>query len=52
MSNKVKVQELKTGQLVITIPRAIAGAKGWKKGTSLEYIEDRYGNLTLQEARG
>ena len=33
MANKVKVQELKNGQLVITVPRALAGIKGWKKGT-------------------
>jgi hypothetical protein len=51
MSNKVIVQELKNGQLVITIPRAIAGVKGWKKGTVLEYVEDRYGSMTLQEVR-
>lgn len=50
-SNKVTVQELKSGQLVITLPRAIAGAKGWGKGTKLEYVEDRYGSLTLQEAK-
>lgn len=51
MSNKVIVQELKNGQLVITIPRAIAGVKGWKKGTVLEFIEDRYGSMTLQEVK-
>jgi hypothetical protein len=48
-SNSVIVQELKNGQLVITIPRAIAGSKGWKKGTKLEYVEDRYGGMTLRE---
>jgi hypothetical protein len=48
-SNRVTVQELKSGQLVITVPRAIAGTKGWKKGTVLEYVEDRYGSLTLRE---
>lgn len=51
MSNKVVVQELKSGQLVITLPRPIAGMKGWKKGTVLEFTEDRYGSLTLQEVR-
>lgn len=51
MSNKVIVQELKNGQLVITLPRAIAGSKGWKKGTTLEYVEDRFGALTLQEVK-
>lgn len=51
MANKVKVQELKNGQLVITVPRALAGIKGWKKGTILEYVEDRYGSLNLQEVK-
>lgn len=49
--NQVKVQELNNGQLVITVPRAIAGSKGWKKGTELEFLEDRYGSLTLQEVK-
>ncbi|WP_158024182.1 hypothetical protein [Methanosarcina horonobensis] len=50
-ANKVKVQQLKTGQLIITIPRSIAASKGWGKGTILEYKEDRFGALTLQEAK-
>ncbi len=50
-SNRAIIQELKSGQLVITIPRAVAGMKGWKKGTVLEFVEDRYGSLTLQEVR-
>lgn len=47
--NEVKIQETKTGQLIITIPRPIAAMKGWKKGTKLQYHEDRYGELTLKE---
>lgn len=49
--NQVIVQELKNGQLVITIPKPLANVKGWKKGTTLAYVEDRYGSLTLQEVR-
>ena len=44
----VKIQELPTGQLVITIPRAIAQAKGFKKGMELEYVIDNLGNLILK----
>jgi antitoxin component of MazEF toxin-antitoxin module len=44
----VKIQELKTGQLLITIPRAIATAKEFKKGQELEYIIDNLGNLSLR----
>jgi hypothetical protein len=48
-SNEVKIQELKSGQLVVTVPRAIAAMKGWKKGTKLVFKEDRYGAVTLME---
>jgi antitoxin component of MazEF toxin-antitoxin module len=44
----VKIQELKTGQLLITIPRAIAQAKGFKKGMELEYVIDNLGQLILR----
>jgi len=48
----VKIQELKTGQLLITIPRAIAQAKGFKKGMELEYVIDNLGNLLLRPKQG
>jgi hypothetical protein len=51
MPNTATIQELKSGQLVITIPRAIAGLKGWRKGTVLGFVEDRYGSLILQEVK-
>jgi hypothetical protein len=44
----VKIQELKTGQLLLTISRAIAQAKGFKKGMELEYVIDNLGNLLLR----
>jgi hypothetical protein len=50
-SNEVTIQELKSGQLVITVPRAIANMKGWKKGTKLVFKEDRFGALTLSEVQ-
>ena len=48
----MKIQELKTGQLLITIPRAIAQAKGFKKGMELEYVIDNLGNLLLRPKQG
>jgi bifunctional DNA-binding transcriptional regulator/antitoxin component of YhaV-PrlF toxin-antitoxin module len=48
-SNVVTVQSTKLGQLVITIPRALAEMKGWKKGTKLAFKEDRFGALTITE---
>jgi hypothetical protein len=50
-ANEVKIQELKSKQLVITVPRAIADLKGWKKGTKLVFKEDRYGAVTLMEVK-
>jgi hypothetical protein len=47
----VTIQQTKTGQMTITIPRAIAELKGWKKGTNLDLIEDRYGDITLKEVQ-
>jgi antitoxin component of MazEF toxin-antitoxin module len=44
----VKIQELKTGQLLVTIPRAIAQAKGFRKGMELEFIIDNMGQLILR----
>jgi bifunctional DNA-binding transcriptional regulator/antitoxin component of YhaV-PrlF toxin-antitoxin module len=50
-SNRVTIQSTNTGQLTITVPRAIAEMKGWKKGTVLELLEDRYGDVMLKEVR-
>ncbi|MEM3555281.1 MAG: hypothetical protein QXF56_00975 [Candidatus Micrarchaeia archaeon] len=43
----VKIQQVKN-QLSITIPRAIATAKGFRKGMELEFIIDNLGNLILK----
>ena len=48
-SNVVTVQSTKIGQLIITIPRALAASKGWGKGSKLMFKEDRYGALNLME---
>lgn len=49
--NKITIQSTPTGQLTITVPRAIAGSKGWKKGTVLEFLEDRFGDVLLKEVK-
>jgi bifunctional DNA-binding transcriptional regulator/antitoxin component of YhaV-PrlF toxin-antitoxin module len=48
-ANEVIIQRLKSGQLIVTIPRAIAELKGWKKGTKLVFKEDRFGTVTIME---
>lgn len=49
--NSVKLQQTNKGQYFLTVPASIVGLKGWAKGTELEFIEDRYGSLTLQEVK-
>jgi hypothetical protein len=48
-ANEVIIQATKSGQLFITVPRAIADFKGWKKGTKLRIVEDRHGVVTVEE---
>jgi len=36
-----KIQRLPGGQLVVTIPKAIARFKGWKKGDEVIFKEDK-----------
>lgn len=36
-------------QYTLTIPAAIARAKGWAKGDELEYIIDNLGNVLLRK---
>jgi len=47
----VKIQQTKN-QLFITLPSAIAQAKGFKKGMELEYVIDNLGNLLLRPKQG
>ena len=49
-SNVVTVQSTKLGQLIITLPRALAETKGWTKGTRLKFIENTRHELILEEA--
>jgi len=36
-----RIQRLPGGQLVVTIPKAIARFKGWKKGDEVIFKEDK-----------
>lgn len=46
----MKVQQTK-GQYTLTIPRAIALAKDWKKGTELEFLIDNLGQVILKQKK-
>jgi len=45
VGKKIKVQQLKNGQLVITIPKKIADYEGIKKGTKIAFKRDKKGVL-------
>jgi bifunctional DNA-binding transcriptional regulator/antitoxin component of YhaV-PrlF toxin-antitoxin module len=40
---------INNGQYKLTIPKDLALAKGWKKGTKLRFVEDEEGNVSLKE---
>lgn len=44
----MKIQQTRK-QYTITIPSAIAKAKGWSKGDELKIIIDNLGNVILQK---
>lgn len=46
----MKIQKVRN-QYLITIPVAIAKAKGWKKGDELNIIIDNLGNVILRECK-
>lgn len=47
-----KLQETKTGQLFLTIPRGIAQALGFKKGDKIKFLITGHGKLELDKKAG
>lgn len=45
------IQETNTGQFMITIPKHLMKATGWKKGTELITNLDDTGNIILKEMK-
>ena len=48
----VKVQQLKSGQLIITIPKRIAEYEGLGKGATVEFQKHKQGFLLLMQKKG
>lgn len=46
-----KIQETNTGQSMVTIPKQLMKATGWKKGTELLMQLDGEGNVVLKEIK-
>jgi len=47
----MKLQKTKRGQFYLTIPKKIAEAKGWDKGTRIIVRFNERGNLELEEEK-
>ncbi|MFH1332497.1 MAG: AbrB/MazE/SpoVT family DNA-binding domain-containing protein [archaeon] len=45
----MRLQQLKNGTYVVSLPSQIVRAKGWKKKDTLEVEIDKQGNLTLKK---
>ncbi len=50
MSNKSKLQFPNNRQYIITIPKGLVMAKGWKQGDALEFIIDNKGDILIRKA--
>jgi len=46
MNNETTVMELKSGQIILTVPRALAKALGYTKGTKIRW-ELKKGEIKL-----
>lgn len=51
MSNQSKLQFPNKKQFIITIPKSLVLAKGWKKGDLLTFTIDKNGNIVIKKAR-
>ena len=49
MSNKSILQNPNKKQFIITIPKGLVLAKGWKKGDILEFIIDNKGEIIIRK---
>ncbi len=51
MSNKSILQFPNKKQFIITIPKGLVLAKGWKQGDRLEFIIDNKGEIIIKKSR-
>lgn len=49
MSNKSKLQFPNKKQFIITIPKGLVLAKGWKQGDKLEFIINNKGEIIIKK---
>ncbi len=51
MSNKAKLQFPNEKQYIITVPKGLVLAKGWKKGDKLEFIINNKGEIVVRKSK-
>ena len=51
MSNKCILQFPNEKQFIITIPKGLVLAKGWKHGDKLEFVIDNRGDIIIKKSR-
>ena len=51
MTNKSVLQFPNKKQYIVTIPKGLVMAKGWKKGDKLEFIIDNKGDIILRRGK-
>jgi len=50
MGNKARIQQPKESQYIVTIPKSLAEALDYRKGTQIEFMVDR-GELVIRKIR-
>ena len=51
MSNKSILQFPNKKQFIITIPKGLVLAKGWKQGDRLEFVIDNKGEIIIRKSK-
>jgi bifunctional DNA-binding transcriptional regulator/antitoxin component of YhaV-PrlF toxin-antitoxin module len=51
MANKTKLQYPNKKQYIITIPKSLVLAKGWKKGNMLEFVINNKGEIIVRKSK-
>ena len=51
MANKSLLQFPNKKQYIVTIPKGLVLAKGWKKGDKLEFVIDKSGNIVMRQTK-
>jgi bifunctional DNA-binding transcriptional regulator/antitoxin component of YhaV-PrlF toxin-antitoxin module len=51
MGNKTTLQYPNKKQFIVTVPKGLVLAKGWKRGDKLEFIINNKGEIVIKKSR-